>query len=344
MSSMGNLQDYLDSFSDLAPITGQPGLFRHGSELANRNERDESGFEIAESRGSRRDAKRTFMSGLEGCGCDTTRSPGLGSVASTTQVAQAAWVRYGSMKSGVQALLDRFPRIDAARYREVAQRLVQLPGDTLVRLSAEELAMFLQAGMTTVAKLLGLANAMITGPSAAHYEAKSRTLVNDANAILNAIQRILDAVNTADGLADRARRAVGLAEPIAVSTGALVAGIIAGTIVVVVGAVLLYALLSSISTGLQTLAAAELACDRAATEGRPCTGEDWMRFYEAANAEARRNGAVPNIADLLQQAMNSVVVGGFVVLGALLAYGLWVSAPAASEAREGLRRRASAYR
>jgi hypothetical protein len=346
---MRALEDYLDTFESLAPIPGQPGLFRSAGDRAPVNARDESGFEIAESRGARRTAMSqwvTTKTTLAGCGCGGNARPGLQglrSVATAQQRARAAWDRYTALKSDVQQLLSRFPTLDGATFRQIAQHISTMPQDAVVRLTSDELALLLRAGISVTAQNLGLANAILAGPFAAQNESKALKLVSTAESVLSSLEMILSAINTGEGYADRAARAVGLREPLTISTGALIAAIVAGSVVALVGGVLLYTLMTSIYQAAESYAAAYQACERAAAAGQPCTGEDWMRFRARAQEQQRENGIVPNIGDLFSRGMNALIVGGFVVGAAMLAYGFWVTAPAARETRSALQRRAASY-
>lgn len=363
MSELHDLSDYLDAMGATAPqkplrggfapippfeglvaIPGQPGLFRSEGAPA-RLARDPSGFEIAESRPGRRAALRetqTTMTPLAGCGCNSRPGlAGLGSVESTLARARADHARYVTLKNDVQELLMRFPTLEEGTFREVARKIVAMPGDQLVRLTAAELALMLRAGVSAAATNVGLANAIMVGPFAAANEAKAVKLLQTAERVLATLEAILRAINTTEGYAGRVARATGLAEP--VSVGVLIAGIIAGTIVAVIAAGLLYTLLASIYSATESYAAAYQACERAAAAGQPCTGEDWARYRAAALEEQRANGIVPNINDLMRRGSNAIITGGFILGGALLAYGLWVTAPAASSARSALQRRAGSY-
>lgn len=359
-NAFASIGDYLDAFSDNAAPKGRPrrgdaaSLFRTGAEVAKGPARDSSGFEIAAGgletwnqtrmklAGSRADTVQ--LAGTLGhCGCEPPRGlRGLSSVASSTVRVNTAQARYLALKADVQPLLTRFPNLDGATYRQMAERVVAMPRDALVRMTASEFGLIMRAAIAATAQNIGLANAILTGPSAAQLEGQAVKLLQTAESVMTAIERVLAIIATTDDYAGRAARAVGLSEP--VSAGVVIAAIIGGTIVAVIAIGALYVLFAQISAAVESYTAVEQACALRAASGNPCTGEDAMAYRARVAEQQRLNGVVPNVNDLFNKGLNAVIVTGVAVVAGLFAYGLWVTAPAAREVRGSLARKASAYR
>lgn len=335
---MTQLADYLDYVgTSVAPLPGQPGLFRNVPSRplisSYRQPIAIPGYRpppapVASTAG--------YLRGLQRC---SSCARGLGEVAASLTRTQAAHARFQALKTDVQQLINRMPTIEPTSFLVMARRISEMPRDTIVRLTADELATMLRAALSVVGSNLGLANAMLIGPNAAANEAKALKLVQTAEVVLTATDNVLYAINTARDAADRAARAVGLSDPVVIPTGALIAGIIAGAIVIVVAGVLLYTLFASISAAMESYQAAQQACDRDAAAGRPCTGEAWTEYREAAQAQQRESGVVPNFDGFFQRAGNTAIAVGVGVVALAIGYGLWVTAPAAALTRDRLARR-----
>lgn len=307
----------------LRPIEGQPGLFRTQSSAG----------------------LRMPLSALEPRREPRTSFRGFGTVATSLERVQAANVRYQTLKAETQDLLTHFvAQYDPTSLRELVGRIVAMQGErgdgALVRLSAGQFASLLRASVSMAATNLGLANAMLTGPNAAANETRALKLVRSVETLLDVTDNVIYSINVSRDVAGRAARATGLGEP---ATGVIIAGIIAGTILTIIALGLLYTWVSSLSAAVVAQREASAACDRDATAGRPCTGDDWGRYLARAQEEQRRSGVVPNIDDLFRRTVNTVLAVGVGVVAFAIGYGFWVSAPAAATARRRLQARAEEY-
>jgi hypothetical protein len=334
------LRDYLDY---IEPIPGQPGLFRQERTLSSPNAWDESGFEVVASRAPAPRPLRGTQTNTVGlaCGC-TGPKPlqglrGLGSVSMATRL-NNDWERYLGLKDELHRLFVRYPgALEPMTFEAFVTRLVQLrpSSDTLVRMTAEQLAMLLKGGLSVVVSNLGLAYSM-TSARRATDRAK---LVDTAERVMDAIRRMLDALQTAQ----EGARAVGLGElGIAIADDVIIAGIAVVGVVIIAGLVI--AFLSQLAAAIEAHHAAEVACERDAAAGHPCTGAEGERYRSQARADAASYGVAPAIGDALRpltEAAGSLLFwAGVGVAG----YLLWTTLPAATETRENLRRRAASYR
>lgn len=273
----------------------------------------------------------------------------LATVASSLERVQRAHVRYQTLKAESQDLLTHFvDQYDPTTVRELVGRIMDMRGErgdsALVRLSAGQFSILLRASLSMVSTNLGLASAILSGPSAVLNEARALKLVRTAETLTSVTDNVIYSINVSRDVAGRAARATGLSEPATISGAVLFGAILAGTILTIVAMGLLYTWISSISQAQVAQQEATAACERDAAAGRPCTGSDWAAYRAAAAEEQRRSGVVPNIDDLLRRGSNALITAGFGILAVAIGYGLWVSAPAAMSARRRLQDHAESYR
>lgn len=296
----------------IRPVAGQPGLFRRG---------------------------------------------GLGSLPTTDPLVrriEAAHQRYVSLKADTQAILAHFPApLQPTTFARFVERLVLLQSGAAevdaIRLTASQLADLLKAALSTAGQNIGMAAAMAgAAPATARKNrAKIEKLVSSAENVVTAAQRLVTSLQVVQANTAAAQRASGLG-----MTGAEVAlvfaGVIAGTVVLIVGAVLVYSLVSYVAAALDADAAARRQCELDEAAGTPCTGSTYATYRERALEDSRRFGMVPDIRGAVEGFADSVsdtiFWGGILVVGSVLAYGAWVSAPAARETRSFLTEEASSYR
>lgn len=323
------LRDYLDY---IEPIPGQPGLFRgdatlfrNGRDLVPRNARDASGFEIAASRAPRRTYERIEGAKL-GCNCGLD---GLGATSIETRLG-ADWAIYLSLKDETQRIFARYPgALEPATFERFVRRLVELhpTPDTLVRLSAEQLAMLLKGGLSVVVRNLGLAWSM----TSSSRTGERQKLIETAERTMSEIRRLLNALRTAEGVSGSVGLGIAIADDVVIAAIAVVG--------VVIVAALVIAFLSQVAVAVEAYTAAERACERDAAAGHPCTGAQGERYRAEARAASASFGVVPQFQNMLQPLIsagaNVIFWGGLALVG----YFVWTTLPAATEAREGMRQR-----
>lgn len=247
---------------------------------------------------------------------------------------------YVTLKGGTQELLRHFPApLQPNGFVQLVTRIVEIPrsSQTFVRLSAAQLAELLKAALSSAGRNIGMAAAMAGAPDAIarSNRAKIVKLVDTANNVIRVAQQIVNGIQAVASTTERAQRATGLG-----ITGVEIAALVAGAVVAIIGIGLLYTLIAYIAAAIDAYAAAERQCELDSAAGRPCTGTQYQQYREAALEDARRFGLVPNIGDAADRAARSVgdaiFWGSMLTVGGLLAYGAWVSAPAAREARAAL--------
>jgi len=323
------------------PIPGQPGLYR-----APPNGRQQ----IVDFYSARRTAMADF-SVPPPAGPYTWNYPrrdrgrpwtigGLGDLASLRAQYLANETRYDEIKRAATPILAAHP-FSASSYADMAQRVVSLPRGTIVRLSLDQFAVLTRGVLSVVSQAQAMAAALLDTPSRQGQARKILFAVKDA---LDTYDRLLNGIYTASRAPEIARRAVGLGEPVTLTTGGIIAIVIGVTFIITVGAVLLYALFSSLQAASAASAEAQEACERDAAAGRPCSGAQWQEYLRRAQEGQRTFGNVPDLRELFSSLSSLLFWGGLLALGAGLGYLALTAEPARRNVQERLRRASEANR
>lgn len=266
---------------------------------------------------------------------------GLGSLGTVTDLQTRLDVlqsEYDSLKAETRALVASHPELDAVSFQEFARRVATLAPGTVLRLTLGQFQQLTNA--TLIATTGNLTRARALMPLGDAMRSRIDKLLTAAKNNLHAYRNLLDGIEQANASADYVRRAVGLSA-LGVAPAVIIAGIIASTIVVVVTAALVYAKLSADHASTVASQEADRMCAADAAAGTPCTGAQRARYLSDVHEAETSSGLVPDIGDAIRQVGNTVFWGGMLVVGGLLAYGAWITAPAASITRERLRAGAS---
>lgn len=283
------------------PIPGQPGLYR---------------------------------AGLRGLG-----APPLDVLQSKLTAAQSM---YDATKTSMAPLLAAYGPLD----QDALKRLVvaiQQQGNVRVILGAGSFVGLLRMGLAAAIGNISRAASILSGTPAGH-EDLIVVLLDTAQNVLDQLNTIISAATTAQGAAAAGLRTFGLSGMRRSGLGAF--GVddatlaILAVVGVIIGAALVYGLVSRVQDANNARATADTACERDAAAGHPCTGAQWAQYQATADAAAHTQSLVPDFADILHQVGNVVLYGGLLAVAAVLGYGLWTTLPAARAARGALTSRA----
>ncbi|WP_053230833.1 hypothetical protein [Sandaracinus amylolyticus] len=246
-----------------------------------------------------------------------TRYRRLGSVGDAPTTFRAAHDDYTQLKADVQALFSAYPAYAPESYSVLVNAIASRRGDSVVTVTREQVSILLRAALSQVGRNLGLAAVIYGGSQIAKHRRIAQALVASAVRIIGRTRRLVAGIAWGRD-ATRRVRGGGLASP-AIPVAVAIAAIVAWAGVLVVSAVLLYALVSAIQHGVQSYAVAERACELDAAAGRPCTGDDWTRYRAAAAEQARQDGLVPDVAASARAVGDAV--GRAIFWGTILAVG-----------------------
>ncbi len=245
---------------------------------------------------------------------------------------------YDSLKADSAALIAAHPEFNGVSYEEFARRIATLAPGTIVRLTLGQFQQIANATfIVTTGNLVRARSLMAIGDAA---RARIDKLLTAGKNTLHAFRNLLDGIERANASADQVRRAVGLSG-LGLAPGAIIALILAGGAVIVVGSVLIYTALATQQASLVASQEADRMCAADAAAGSPCTGARREHYREAVRRQETESGLVPAFRDFLRDAGSTVFWGGMLAVVGVLAYGAWVSAPAARLTRDRLRERAS---
>lgn len=286
----------------MRPIPGQPGLFRRDS------------------------ARYTALSDFSvpppatGYTWDVPRGRpwtigDLGAIPQTLRdQARANGQNLASLKTAADPLLRSTPW-NTETYVALVQRILASPRNALLELSRADLGILVRGVISQVAQSQTLAEGLLANTNASTGQVeRARRLLFSAKDVMRNLERLLNA-----------SRAVGLSG----LGGELgVWQFVAGAAVVVVVAVLAYALVSSLQVNVTAIAEAREACRRDAEAGRPCSGADYQRYLQLALEAQRENGTVPNLSDLFKSGSSLLFWGGLLAVAGVLGYAAWAAEPA----------------
>jgi hypothetical protein len=237
---------------------------------------------------------------------------------------------YNKLKTAIDPLLSRFPFSETG-YRQLAVRVVTAPRAELLRLGLEQFALVSRGVLSSVSRAQNIARALLVAPTVAQANRAER-LLNNAERTMSKYALLLQAVHAAQ----RGAGAVGLGEPISISTLAI-AALIAGTLVFLVGAGALYSVLAENQATENATDEAERACALDAAAGHPCGGATYQDYVRRAREGQRTFGFLPNLNELLKQGGSLIFWGGLLAIGAALGYAAWTAEPARRNVQERLR-------
>ena len=296
--------------TSIRPIHGQPGLFQS--------------------------ARRTAMAGIPDEPTDwvwdvprgrpwTLGSTTSSRVASLQAQFQANDSFYEQLKTASSGLLSRYV-FDVNSYEAIARSIAGTSGSVLVRLTAAQFAQLTRAALSVISQGQALAQGIIysASPSEAQLTraskllaANKRTAVQFSN-ILNAIQ----------GGQSRASSAISLNAFVIDDAAAIFAGVIAATVIVVVGSALVYSFLSTVQANRTAIDEASRACELDEAQGNPCSGTQWQTYVSTAQRHQQDFGTVPNLNSLLESGSSLLFWGGLLAVAGVLGYAAWTAEPA----------------
>jgi hypothetical protein len=310
-------------------IPGQPGLFRD----------ERRSQELAD-----------YLDGNFPLGPRWHALRGLGDVRQDAIRAKLASVtaQYNTTMTNATKLLAAFGPLDESALLNLGAAIKALKArdaGAIVRITGAQFTGIVRMGLAAAKGNIVRAEAITNGNLAGH-EAIAETLLNAAERVLQGVGHIVNDSTSAIGAASSyafgrvETRTANLSE-----FGIVIADDVAIAAIVAVGVLLSIAILGGIYIYVhQSQAAsdaADLACERDAAAGRPCTGGEWVTYRDRAVEQERRLSPVPDLNPLFQQAGSLLFWGGLAVVGAAIAYAGWTTAPAAAITRERLRARAS---
>lgn len=284
----------------LAPIPGQPGLFRSLRGLGD----------------AALDAKRVTLE------------------ARVRQVEE----ELRQTRESVRPLLDLFPgALDRRKVETAWDVLKRIPRpslvDTFVRLSQETSVSLIKCVLLSATENLDLARTLlgmpplrtVTDEQFSQSIVRVERLLSTTSAGLASLRRYLEDAQSITEAPARAMRAVGL--------GVHPAVVVA---IVIVAGVVIYSLYSQLAAMLDAQTTALEACVADAAAGRPCTGDQLLEYQRRASARADSQGLLPSIRAAAEKAGNTAqllaIAAGVVAIAAIV----YTAAPAARVARSEL--------
>lgn len=302
----------------LAPVHGQPGVFRRRGDLEDY---------------------------LDGYAMNGAGMRGLGGPLEDAQTKLRVTQRtYDDLKARATTLLSRWGPLDTSTLTRLMQLASSTPIGRPVILSAAAFTGVVRMSLAAATGNIVRARAILERGTEPGREARANVLLNAAKNSLRALDSLIAGAEVAQGPQAAAARRLGLSGS---GLGFVIADDAILAIIAVVGVVVLAALIASVYTYThQSTAAsdtADAACEADAAAGRPCTGDDYVRYRAAAIEQEHSLSPFPDFSPLIRQTGSLIFWGGLLAVGGLLAYGAWTAAPAAQITRERLRARAAAF-
>lgn len=266
------------------------------------------------------------------------RLRGLGAIDDLEVRLGVLQVEYDTLKTETASLIAMHPEFGGVSFEEFARRVAELAPGTIARLT---LGQFQQLANATLISTIGnITRARALMPLGDVARSRINKLLTAGKNTLHAFRNLLDGIEAANSRADYARRVVGLSG-LGLPPAVIVAGIIAGTVLLIVAGVLIYTQLSAIQASSVASQEADRMCALDAAAGSPCTGATRDRYRASVLEAETRSGLVPDIGASIRSVGSSIGWAlGLGILG-MFAYGAWISAPAAQITRSRLRERAS---
>lgn len=341
-----NLADYLDAM---------PGQRRNNNrdadstnaitaELASYFEAEEAAPETL-ARGSLRGAR-----GARGMAGQSGLRGGLGDVASVTALLTQADAKFLQIKTNATKLLAMYGPLDTPVIARIRAAIAGKGPGVYAQMGAAEFSGVVRYFLQGVAYNLSLVHALMNGPNPEAHSIEAALILTPAMGTLAAVDRLITTAQaTESAIASVIRTLEGAASSLGVQLHGLSprglgdlgfepVEIAAGIVIAFIVVSALYLAFSQYESMQAASAAADTACSQ---PGVSCTAEQWANIRDQALQAAATLSILPNLGHAIEQAGSLLFWGGMAAVAAVLAYGAWVAAPAASITRERLRAGAS---
>lgn len=272
---------------------------------------------------------------------------GLGDVAAVQAMLARADAKFAGVKDLARRVMPEsaFGPIDRGVIDRIRAQLAGKGPGWYAQIGAAELAGVVFYCLRGVAYHLSIAHALMNGPNPDAQTTIVVAMLTPAAAVLDGLERLLSTAQTAeDAMASFMRTVDGVAQKVAGQLGLQgVSGLglppLAVVGIVFVVAVVLYLLLSQMES---MIAAGQVANQACSQPGVTCTSEQWAAIRDQALQASSTLSILPNLGRAVEQAGSLVFWGGLLAVGAVLAYGAWITQPAATITRDRLRAQAAA--
>lgn len=219
--------------------------------------------------------------------------------------------------------------LDTRKYVSVWEALSRIPrptaAETLVRMSQEAGAQIIRAGIMSATENIDLARTLLGMPPllrttdeqfAASID-RIVTLETSAWGAIEATTQFVESVRAVTDAPAAAARAIGLGGWPMVALG---------VVAIIAEASIVYLVFERITHAVEVRVDAEAACRADAAAGRPCTGDQLIAYQARSNERVAQNGVVPAVSGAVRavgegaaSAMNTfAIVAGLGLLG-----GIW---------------------
>lgn len=254
---------------------------------------------------------------------------------------------YNTTQTNAAKLLNAFGPMDANSLLSLGEAIKALKSrnaTAIARLTGAQFAGIVRMGLAAAKGNIVRAEGITNGNLAGH-ETIVESLLGAAQGVIDAVGLI---VNNATSAIGTATGSVGFAGTGGRGLGLVIADDVAIAAIVAVGVLVGVALLLGVYVYVHQSQVASETADRAcvqdAAAGRPCTGEQWVTYRDRAVTQERNLSPIPDLNPLVAQAGSLLFWGGLAIVAAGIAYGGFITAPAAVNARAGLTRRSQSLR
>lgn len=261
----------------------------------------------------------------------------------TSQI-QALNTQIASLRTSYQPIFDRYPgAIQSGQFYPIASRIVAAKNEAGnaqgvgIPLTGQQAADLVRASFAELYRGQSLAKILTLASNDEQFSRNAPRVaaILDNNRRLAArLQQTVDSAHPENAAMSAFRRVIGL-------NGLSDIGnplIIAGYVIIVLALAAAYFLIRHIYDSQQINQQVEDACAADARAGRPCTGQQMVEYRRELNQIKEEYGDPDPIGDLFSQ-IGSGVNALFWIFGiGIVAYGVFVTLPAAQAARERLRR------
>lgn len=271
----------------------------------------------------------------------------LGDADAVRALLATADVRFGAVKQAATRVLPAsiFGPIDRSVIDRIRAQVAGKGPGWYASIGAAEFAGLIHFFLSSVAYNLTLVHALMNGPDAEAQTVNAVLILTPANLILDGLSRLISTAQmTEDAITELVRRTDGAAQSIGRQLG--LAGLALPPLAVIAIVFVVAVVIAYLFSQWASMQAASDAADRAcAAPGATCTPGQWAEIRDQALQAASSLSIFTNLGRAIEDAghgaSSAIFWGGLLGIGALVAYGVWVTAPAAQVARGRLTARAS---
>jgi hypothetical protein len=275
---------------------------------------------------------------------------GFGDAAAVNATLAQADAKFLQIKANASKLLAMYGPLSTDTITRIRTAIAgKGAGGWYAQMGAAEFSGVIRFFLQGVAYNLSIVHALMNGPNPEAQTTAAVLILTPALGVLNAVDHLVTTaqategaiatvLRTIEGTAQSIGQRLGLQGAPAPGLGFEPIEIAAGIVIAFIVVSALYLAFSQYESMQSASDAADAACSR---PGVTCTAEQWAAIRDQALQASAMLSILPNLGRAVENAGSLLFWGGLAVVAAAIGYGMWVSAPAATVARQRLTARAS---